>query len=252
MQHRLVMARARSHALRARPLWLLVAASWAILVGLSLSGNGAVIRHDRLLQGGPPLWLATLVFVAGWQVMLWAMMVAPSMEAIDHARTWRRQGAFVAAYFAVWTAFGLAAFFFDMGIHATVNHSPWLTLHPWVVAGVLLILGGVYQLSDVKSTFVTECRTLTRSGDLPAGDGRRAFGSGLAFGVQCLGANWALMLLAFALGAGSLLVMAAFTVLMVLETTASHATWAKAAGYALTGIGVFVLVGPITGPLWIG
>jgi predicted metal-binding membrane protein len=252
MQHRLVMVMARSQGLRAIPLWLLVGASWAVLVSLSLSGNGAVIRHDRLLQGGPPLWLAVLLFIGGWQVMLWAMMVAPSMSAIDRALTLRRQAAFVSAYLVIWTAFGLAAFFFDMGIHATVNHSPWLTLHPWAIAGVLLLTGGVYQLTDLKQSFVTACRTLTRGADLHAADGQQAFGSGLAYGVQCLGANWALMLLAFALGAGSLIVMGAFTALMVLETTAAHAIWVKAAGYALITVGAFVLVGPVTGPLWIG
>ncbi|MGH7750499.1 MAG: DUF2182 domain-containing protein [Candidatus Dormibacteria bacterium] len=247
------MATARGRRLRAAPLWLLVGASWVVLVSLIVSGNGAVIRHDRLLQGGPPLWLATLVFIAGWQVMLWAMMVAPSMSAIGRAHTWARRAEFIAAYFAIWTAFGLAAFLFDIGVHATVNHSPWLTLHPWMIAGVLLVVGGVYQLSDAKLSFVNTCRSLIRGDDIHSGDGRN-FSSGLRYGMQCLGANWALMLLAFALGAGSLVTMAAFTVLMVLEeTTAATATWlVKGAGYALIAVALFVLAGPLTGPLWIG
>ena len=254
MQHRVVMPPARSQWLRATPLWLLVGASWVVLVSLSVSGNGAVIRHDRLLQGGPPLWLATLVFIAGWQVMLSAMMVAPSIGAIDTTHRWRRQAAFLAAYFSIWTVFGLAAFFFDIGVHATVAHSPWLVLHPWMIGGVLLVVGGVYQLSDTKLSFVNTCRSLIRGGDHHTADGRQAFASGLTYGMQCLGANWALMLLAFALGAGSLVVMAAFTVLMVVEeSTAATATWVvKAAGYALIAVALLVLAGPITGPLWIG
>lgn len=254
MQHRLVTTTvARSVVLRATPLWFLIAASWAVLVALSVSGNGDVIRHDRLLQGGPPLWVAMLVFIAGWQVMLWAMMVAPSIGAISDARSRRNQAAFVLAYLAVWTGFGVAAFVFDMGVHATVNHSPWLTLHPWVIAGVLLIIGGLYQLSNRKLVFLTTCRTLTRAGDRHMSEARESFASGVQYGVQCLGANWALMLLAFALAAGSLAVMAIFTAVMVLEASATQATWVvKATGYAIVAVAVFVLLGPLTGPLWIG
>ena len=73
MQHRLVGAASAQQLRRATPALLLVALAWVVLMVFSASGSGAVIRHDRLLQGGPPLWLATILFVAGWQVMLAAI-----------------------------------------------------------------------------------------------------------------------------------------------------------------------------------
>ena len=66
MQHRLVVAR-RFQLHDVPPALWLAGVAWLVLVAFSLTGNAAVIRQDRLLQGGPPLGLATIVFVGGWQ-----------------------------------------------------------------------------------------------------------------------------------------------------------------------------------------
>jgi predicted metal-binding membrane protein len=61
------------------------------------------------------------------------------------------------------------------------------------------------------------------------------------------------MLLAFALGAGSIAIMAAITMVMVWEACARRGvTTVKLIGYALIAIGVMVMAGPVIGPsLWL-
>ncbi|HKW69085.1 MAG TPA: DUF2182 domain-containing protein [Candidatus Dormibacteraeota bacterium] len=223
----------------------LAAAAWLVIIVFAVGGGGAVVRHDRLITGGLPLWQATLVFVAGWQVMLAAMMLPPSLPAIRRRRDETGGAArFVAGYLLVWNAFGLAAFFFDVGVHATVDHSPWLAMHPWLIAGTTLVVAGSYQLSGVKSAFVTAARSVNSA---PAG----LMTGGLAYGLRCLGANWALMLLAFAIGAGSIALMAALTAGMIWEATPWGRDTVKPLGYALIAVGVLVLAGPTQGvALW--
>jgi len=59
------------------------------------------------------------------------------------------------------------------------------------------------------------------------------------------------MLLAFALGSGSLFTMAAIAVLMAWEVTPWGSSVVKPVGYALVALGVFVVAGPISLPTWL-
>jgi predicted metal-binding membrane protein len=244
MQPRLVAA-SGTHLFQFFPVVGLAGLGWLVLLVFAATGNGAVIRHDRLLQEGPPLWLATIWFVAGWQVMLAAMMVPSSVHAFARVNVGGARARFAAAYFAVWTVFGLAIFFFDAAIHATVNSWPWLAVQPWLIAGTTLVVAGTYQLSNLKAKGLAACR---RQKHVPTGDAVEA--GGVRYGLDCVGASGGLMLLAFALGSGNLVTMGAITVLMVWEVTAWGSGVVKPVGYALIAVGVFVLAGPISPPAW--
>ena len=243
MQHRLVVARLVQLQHVPPALWL-AGVAWLVLVAFSLTGNGAVIRHDRLLQGGPPLWLATILFVGGWQVMLLAMMVPASLHAFSLAGGGRRIALFTGGYLLAWTLFGLLIFFLDVGVHATVNHWAWLAGHPWLIAGTTLVLAGTYQLSDLKARSLAACRRVNHARG--AATSARA---GAVHGLKCVGSSWGLMLVAFALAAGNVLTMAAITLLMAWEVTPWGASAVKVTGYALVALGAFVLVGPVPSPV---
>jgi predicted metal-binding membrane protein len=236
MRHRAVAASGPSRS-RLLPVVGLAGLGWLVLLVFAATGNGALVRHDRLLQGGPPLWLATIWFVAGWQVMLAAMMVPASVLAFARFRVGRAMAGFGAGYFAIWTVFGLAIFFLDAAVHATVNSWPWLADHPWLIAGTTLVLAGTYQLSDLKAQALEACRRAEHAG-------------GVRYGLDCLFASGGLMLLAFALGSGSLLTMGGITVLMLWEVTPWGSSVVKPVGYALIAVGIFVLAGPIDLPPW--
>jgi predicted metal-binding membrane protein len=167
------------------------------------------------------------------------------VAAFARLRVGRAMARFAAAYFAVWTVFGLAIFFFDAAIHATVNNWPWLAAHPWLIAGTTLVVAGAYQLSDLKAHALAACRRLEH---VPTSDGVEA--GGVRYGRDCVGSSGGLMLLAFALGSGSVFTMGAITVLMVWEMTAWGSSVVKPIGYALIALGVFVLAGPISLPAW--
>jgi predicted metal-binding membrane protein len=216
-----------------------------VLLVFAATGNGAITRHDRLLQGGPPLWQAALSFVAGWQVMLAAMMVPASVAAFANVSIGRARARFAAAYFAIWTVFGLSIFFLDAAVHATVSSWPWLATHPWLIAGSTLVAVGTYQLSNLKASALVACRRAEHASIDAAVDA-----GGLRHGVDCVRASGGLMLLAFALGSESVFTMGAITALMVWEVTPLGSSAVKPVGYALIALGVFVLAGPISLPTW--
>ena len=67
---------------------------------------------------------------------------------------------------------------------------------------------------------------------------------------DCVGASGGLMLLAFAFGAGNIITMCAITLLMVVEVSPWGSVVVKLAGYGVIGLGVLVMAGPITPPVW--
>ena len=65
---------------------------------------------------------------------------------------------FLGGYALVWTAFGALAFAFDIGVHATVDASPWLQDHTWVLGAGVLALAGAFQFSSLKYACLDKCR----------------------------------------------------------------------------------------------
>ena len=232
MQHRLVAA-AGVRRLQPLPVVYVTVAAWMLMIAMTAGGLGGAVRHDRLLVGGPPLWLATLLFIAGWQVMVWAMMTPASLHAFARIAP-SSLVRFTIQYLAVWTVFGLALFMSDAALHQVVNHWSWLAGHAWVIAGTTLVACGVYQLSNLKTRALDACRTPSSTGAVHA--------------LQCIGSSGGLMLLSFALLPSSLVAMAAITLLMLFEVSPQGSTAVKPVGYALIAVGVLTLYGPIVLP----
>jgi predicted metal-binding membrane protein len=236
-----------------RPILVGIAAAWAAAIGAQVAGVAALANHDELLGGsGPPVALAALIAVLAWQVMIAAMMLPSSLplvrmyaRASERApRRGRSMAAFIGGYALVWSAFGLAAFGFDAGIHAAVNASPWLERHDWWIGGSVLALAGAFQFTSLKDACLDKCRhpaqflkRYYRRG--PAG----GFSLGARHGVFCVGCCWALMLVMFAAGVASLVWMALLTAVMIHEKT--RPTGARAVpvtGVALLGAASVVLL----------
>ncbi len=234
--------------------WGIVAVAWALTLLALLTGRTALLDHDALLGSGTlPGPLALLIFLAAWQVMTAAMMLPSSLPMMRlFAQASRGQahphlafGAFLLAYFAVWTTFALAALVLDGGLHALVNHWAWLAAHPRIIGGGLLVLAGLFQFSPLKERCLQECRTpmgfLWRSyrrGVLAAGS------LGVRHGLFCLGCCWALMLVMFGVGVGSLIWLTVLTGVMVIEkTTRWGHTLTPYVGIALILLGALLLGG---------
>jgi predicted metal-binding membrane protein len=249
---------ARAAARRRTPViwpWLGVGAAWA-LAGLSvLTNQSGLINHHYLLEESHlPVLVALVVFLVCWQVMVVGMMLPSSMPIMSimvHAS--RKPGqprttqlAFLAGYALVWTGFAAAAFLGDMLIHWWVHRWVWLYLHSWVIGAATLALAGGFQFSPLKQCCLQQCRRpfsffrhYYRKGV------RGAWLLGLHHGVFCLGSCWALMLVMFGLGVGSLVLMALLTGVMVVEKTFPGGRRLSAViGGVLLGLAVVWLVHP--------
>src|SRR6266487_5743663 len=223
---------ARSVARRRAPViwpWLLVGAAWT-LAGLAvLTNQRSLIDHHYLLEESDlPVLVALVVFLAGWQVMTVGMMLPSSMPMVSmivHAGRQQRRAlavpaAFLAGYAVVWTAFALVAFVGDTQIHWLVHHWFWLDTHSWVIGATTFAVAGVFQFTPLKGRCLKQCRSplsfcvcYYRKGV------GAAWRLGLRHGMFCLGSCWALMLVMFGLGVGSLVWMAMLAGVLVVDKT---------------------------------
>ena len=208
-------------------IWSAVAAAWALALLLPAVGHGDLVSHHSVLEGTtPPSFSTLLLFLVAWQVMTGAMMLPSSLPMTQlfarvsqgQAHPRRAMVAFLAAYFAVWTGFAVAALAGDAGLHQLVNAWAWLGERPWLIAGSVLMLAGAFQFSPLKERCLDACRNpvqfLWRYYDRGTG---AAWRLGVRHGLFCLGCCWALMLIMFGVGMGSLAGMALLTGVMFLE-----------------------------------
>jgi len=233
--------------------WGLILTAWALAGVTLLTGHEELIDHDVLVgEGRLPGPDTLLLFLAVWQVMTAAMMLPSSLPMVRlFARASKGQahpnlalGIFLAAYFAVWSGFALAALLADSGLHILSDQWAWLGAHPQLISGSVLLLAGGFQFSPLKERCLTACRSPMsflwqhyRRGT------RGAWSLGIRHGLFCLGCCWALMLVMFALGVSSLVWMSVLTGVMVIEKTTR---WGRQlvpyVGMGLIGLGILVMV----------
>ena len=221
------LGRARSRA--PTPVLVAIAVAWGVAVTAELTGTAGALHHDALIEdGGPPVWAGLLLFLVAWQAMVAAMMLPSSLPLIrlfdavsrEQERPARARAAFLGGYVAVWTVFGALAFLGDVVVHRVVHAVPALADRPWLIAGSVLMVAGLFQFSALKDQCLSKCRApapyLLAHYRRGAAAGFR-LGSG--HGLYCLGCCWALMLVMFAAGVAVLWWMAALTAVMVYEKT---------------------------------
>lgn len=212
--------------------WALVLAAWAIALLATWTHQSYLINHDYLIQESGLPWIAAfLFFLICWQVMIGAMMLPSSLPLVSwRMRPIRPQqssiAVFLAGYALMWTAFAAAAFLGDTGIHLLVNHWSWLALHSWVIGATSFALAGVFQFSPFKQRALRACRNARHRQACPAGaEVRDAWRLGRHHGRCCLGSCWALMLLMFGVGVGSIIWMAVLAGVMVAEKVMPGGRW---------------------------
>jgi predicted metal-binding membrane protein len=202
-------------------------------------------------------------FLAGWLVMLTAMMLPSEIgyvrvfAALSAERSAKRfEGrarvlTFIAGYGLAWTLYGAAAFALDAAIReAALPFVSWARAGP-LLAGAVLVLAGLYQISRLKEACLTHCRTpLSYFARHWRPGGAGALRMGLAHGLVCVGCCWALMAVMFAVGAMSLIWMGLLGLLMFAEKVLpSGRRLALSIAAFLCAMGIWVAVSPDTAPL---
>ena len=203
------------------------AAALAATLGIAAVAWVVAIRQMDRMDMGPATELGAFgSFAVLWVSMMAAMMLpGAAPAAARHARASGRLLAlplFVGSYLAVWALVGLAAY---------VVYRP----HGSLAAAAAVVAAGAYELTPIKQHFRTRCR--------------RRVGSGLEFGLCCLGSSAGLMLILLALGVMSLAWMSVIAV-VVLGQKLLPATAAVDVPVALAvvGLGIWIALAPSSVP----
>lgn len=204
---------------------LLAGAAW---VALSLSGASGVHHLHHMSAATVATASFQLFFVASWTVMTVAMMLPTSLPLIAtlHTIAGERSDRLllvaltIVGYLIAWGLFGALVLTGYRTWQWVLASSPWLAAHAPAGAPLLLLLAGVFQFSSLKYKCLDKCRS-PFSFVMQHWQGRherwQAFRLGIDHGVFCVGCCWALMLLMFAVGAGSLVWMLILALLMAVE-----------------------------------
>lgn len=231
-------------------LLALAAAAWWATASRSASMSGMVAGVSQL---GPSAEfdMTAPVFLAMWVTMMVAMMfptIAPIV--LMHRMVIQRRGggisltvAFVAGYLLVWTTAGLVPLVVLMASGRLPLNPTWVTR----MAGILLIVAGLYQFTSWKQTCLRACRTpLTFLSTHDFGRGWiGTIRTGISHGAYCLGCCWALMLVLFTVGLMNLTWMALISIVFLAEKNWKHGVLlAKFAGAGVLIFGLIVLAYP--------
>lgn len=224
--------------------WALIALAWMALILWQASPYGRYVDHGEwtatglaaalcsTLPDGAVAVLPALLYAAGWLLMIAAMMLPSTLMLLrlfDRLTATRAdRGVLIAlvlaGYLAIWSVFGVAVHLIDLILHHAILGSPWLAFNAWaIVAGVFVLAGG-FQFSRLKYRCLEKCRTpLSFVIEHWRGRSVRAQSLllGLHHGLFCVGCCWAVMLVSFALGTGSIVWMLAIGAVMALEKNVS-------------------------------
>lgn len=235
------------------------ALAWAYLLRLapqmSSSADAAAMVAMGMSVHTP--WSGADLFMTWvmWSVMMIGMMSASAAPVLllfaeTEARRARRGvsvsvPAFALGYLAIWLGFSAVAALAQGALHRATLLSPAMAVSSARMAGAILVVAGVYQLTPAKWTCLRHCQTplgflMSR---WRAGVGG-AFGMGARHGMYCLGCCWALMCVLFVVGVMNLVWVGALTVFVLLERfgrAGRHA--ARVGGVAMVAAGIFMVAG---------
>ena len=228
----------------------LVTLAWLTLWIWEQSPYGRYLNHAELGSIGLnsdalSLLNQTGMYIAGWVLMTIAMMLPTTVPLLQIFRRLSGQradantllGLVITGYLTVWFGFGIVAHLFDYGLHEFYERGAWLQANPWVFGAGPLLLAGVFQFSRLKYSCLDKCRS-PLSFVMQYWRGMRdqwhSFLLGVHHGIFCIGCCWALMLLMFAVGMGSIGWMLALACVMAIE---KNMPWGRSISAPL-GIGL--------------
>ena len=225
----------------------------ALLFALAGLAWWCTVGRMRGMDNGPGTDLGTLGWFLGiWLVMMAAMMfpsVSPTVALYSQMTKKRSPVAplvFVCGYLLTWTAAGLLAFGISELVGRLLGEAlAWDRAGRWV-AGVILVVAAVYELTPLKTVCLRHCRSPLgvllgswRDG-LPG-----ALQMGAKHGAWCVGCCWALMASLFGLGVMSIAGMAFVAALIAAEKTLP---WGRAVTYGTAAVllvlGILLVAAP--------
>jgi predicted metal-binding membrane protein len=249
----------RTRALIAGCIVLITALAWAYLVRLNRRMMSPIEGDTMMAAMGMVLhqpWGAgdlLLTFVM-WAVMMVGMMAAPALPVLllfAGMQAQRGRGtapaipSFGLGYLVVWLAFSACATAAQWALHERALLSSTMATTSTVLAGVILILAGAYQLTPLKTRCLARCQSplgflMSHWRDGSSG----AFLMGFRHGIFCLGCCWALMAVLFVVGVMNLAWVAVLTFVILAEKLGpAGARVSRAGGAILIVLGAVLVSG---------
>ena len=212
----------------------LVLGSWAALALWSASPYARWLAHPGWIDATSfAAFCRSVAVPAGVHALAWLLMIAAMMLPTTWPllATFRRitagradAGALLAlvcaGFVIVWSGFGVLAWIADAAVRAAVLHADLLVRNAWLLGAGVLAGAGLFQFSALKYRCLDACQSpfvfvaARWHGRAPR---REALRLGLAHGAFCVGCCWALMLVTFVVGMGSLGWMLALAAAMAAE-----------------------------------
>ena len=237
----------------------LIILAWVTLWVWEHSPYARYMHHGGMGHMGTTggLWdtlVVAIVYVAGWTLMTVAMMLPTSLPLVEIFRrlTLRRENHFllvallISGYLSVWALFGAVAHVFDWSVHQLAEKSLWLSTNSWSIGGGLVLIAGSFQFTRLKYRCLDKCRTpliFVMQYWRIREHRKNALLLGMHHGLFCIGCCWALMMLMFVVGTGSVGWMFALGAVMALEKNIS---WGRKLsvplGLILLGWGVAIFL----------
>jgi predicted metal-binding membrane protein len=212
---------------RVRPGTAATAAALTVTLGLAAASWVVAVRQMSGMDMGVATRLGSFAFFAVlWVTMMAAMMLPGAVPAVvrrvQASRRVRGVPLFLGSYLAVWALVGVAVY---------ALYRP----HGVVVAGAIVIAAGAYEFTPLKQHFRRRCQEST--------------GSGLGYGLCCLGSSIGLMVMLVALSVMSVIWMSVIAVLALGQKLLP----AKAAvdvplALAIVGLGILIVLAPASVP----
>ena len=240
-------------------LGVIAAIAWIYLLRLDANMSTSMpmdMDMDMPMDMGiqPRTFADHLMTFVMWSAMMVAMMVPSAAPFFllfvgvyrkqqPAPKVWRATAALVLGYLAVWWGFSLLATIAQALLEQAALLSPGLVDVSPKIAGTVMAVSGVYQLTPLKDTCLAHCRTpfsFVTQHWKPGIFG--AFQMGVLHGAFCLGCCWLLMALLFVAGTMNLLAAAAIAIFVLIEkVTPFGEIVSRVAGLALVAGGAALI-----------
>lgn len=201
----------------------------AAVVTLVLAGGCWVltVRQMSGMNMGVDTELGSLAFFLGiWAPMMAAMMLPGAVPAITKragsSGVVRAVTPFVTSYIAVWTVVGVVVY---------ALYRP----HGTLLAGIVVITAGIYELTPIKRRCRTRCRQRVESG----------FG----FGLECVGSSIGLMAVLVVVGVMSIAWMSVIAIVLIAQKLLpARVTLDLPIALAIIALGLVIVISPSSVP----
>jgi predicted metal-binding membrane protein len=226
-------------------------ASMSAMGEMSMPG-GWTMSMTWMRMPGQTWAAAGASFIGMWVVMMVAMMLPCLVPMLSRYRKTvantdkRRLGLLTAlagaAYFSVWTVFGMIAFPVGVALAAVEMQRAALAHAVPIAVGVVVLIAGALQFTAWKARQLACCRAAPGRGRMLPADAGTAWRWGLHLGLHCSSSCAGLTAILLVVGFMDLRVMAVVTAATTLERLApAGERVARAIGTLAVGAGMLLV-----------